>query len=283
MTASDIISRSPRVPMPSGPVLRLFRLLGQSDVDAHDVTALVQQDAVLTGRLLAYCNSAAMGLPTRVGTVDEAVFYLGHSEVQRVVISLGLGSAARPKLPGYLMEEGELWRHTLFTAMVTEKVLKRAPKCLVDPGVAYTAGLLHDFGKLILSHTLDAATRDAVRALVQQEKLPLVQAEHRIMGTDHAEVGARLLKDWALPDAIVTAVAFHHRPTADSASPLASVVHVADLLAHEAGSSPGFDGLAVEVDPGALDALELPPDVMTELLMDAMEVAGEVEEIATQS
>ena len=283
MTAREIVSRAPRVPMPAAPVLRVLRLLGQPDVDASEVTSLVQQDAVLTGKLLAYCNSAATGLPTRVGTVDEAVFYLGHGEVQRLVISLGLGSTVRPKLAGYLMEEGALWRHTLFTAHLTAKVLARSDSLGTEPGVSYTAGLLHDFGKLIFSHTLDATTRDAVRAEVQQNQLPLVLAERRVLGTDHAEVGALLLQDWALPEVIVEAVALHHVPPTGSRPSLAAVVHVADLLAHEAGSAPGFDGLAISVDPGALASLNLTSDTMQDLLMDAFDVAGEVDKMISQS
>lgn len=283
MTAREIIARAPRVPMPSGPVLRVLRLLGQPDVDAAEVTVLVQQDAVLTGKLLAYCNAATTGLPTRVGTVDEAVFYLGHGEVQRLVISLGLGKSVRPKLGGYLMPEGSLWQHTLFTAHLTSHVLARSQATCTEPGVAYTAGLLHDFGKIIFSHTLDEATRDAVRAEVQLRQQPLVMAEHTVIGTDHAEVGAQLLQDWALPDLIVEAVAHHHRPNTGGRANLAAVVHVADLLAHEAGSAPGFDGLAVQLDTAALDALALTPDTMTELLMDASEVAEEVEKLTAQS
>ncbi|MEN9573758.1 MAG: hypothetical protein RL514_1613 [Verrucomicrobiota bacterium] len=283
MTPREIIARAPRVPTPSAPVLRLLRLLGQPFVDAEGITAIVRQDAALTAKLLAFCNAAATGLPTRVASVDEAVFYLGHGEVQRLVISLGLGTAVRPKLPGYLMPEGALWQHTLFTAHLTSKVLGRAEGLCTEPELAYTAGLLHDLGKLVFSHALDQPTRDAVRAQVQQHHLALVQAEHRVLGTDHAEVGARLLEDWNLPEVIVTAVAHHHRPTAGGRPSLAAVVHVADLLAHEAGSAPGMDGLAVAVDEGALVALNLSADAMQELLMDAFDVAGEVDKLISQT
>ena len=86
-----------------------------------------------------------------------------------------------------------------------------------------------------------------------------------------------------MPEVIVDAVAYHHTPTTGPRPSLAGVVHVADLLAHEAGSAPGFDGLAVAVDAGALASLNLTSDTMQDLLIDAFDVAGEVDKLISQS
>ncbi len=280
MNATEIIAKSPVIPAPSPSVARLLALLSRADADNDEMIKVVSQDGIMSAKLLGLCNSAAYGFSDPVGSIEQAVLMLGHSEIHRLVMSIGFSGAISPAMHGYAMGEGELWRHSLLTAYVAVAVTAMARNTDIDPAIAYTAGLIHDIGKTVITHNLDEATQNAMRELIDRKESSLVEAEQFILGTDHAEVGAALLQKWNLPEVLVEAVAHHHAPVVKPKPQISAIVHVADVIALEAGPSPGWASYAMRADEGAMDALHLGGANVERLIISGYDALEKVEEIA---
>ncbi len=257
MTAPEIINKVKNLPPISQAALKLVNLLEQAAISNDEIVQVIKCDNVLTAKLLRACNSPYFGLDEPVASVDQAVLMLGHQQILHIVLTLAFGSAMVVPLPGYAVEANELWRHSLLTATAAEIVAADAGDLNVDLPVAFTVGLLHDIGKLALSQAITPEVQSQIRQCIEQQGCARTEAETRILGTDHAEVGACLLKSWNLPEEILEAVANHHHPVCQPRPRLSVVAHMANCLAHLAGSAPGWDAFAVRVDPQAVAALEL--------------------------
>ena len=256
MTAPEIINKVKNLPPVSQAALKLVNLLEQAAISNDEIVHVIKCDNVLTAKLLRACNSPYFGLDEPVASVDQSVLMLGHQQILHIVLTLAFGGAMVVPMPGYAVEANELWRHSLLTATAAE-IVAGSGDLNVEAPVAFTVGLLHDIGKLALSQALTPELQIEIRQLIEQQGCPRTDAEKKIMGADHSEVGACLLKSWNLPEDIVEAVANHHHPICLPRPKLSLVAHMANCLAHVAGSAPGWDGFAVHVDPEAIKALNL--------------------------
>lgn len=274
MTAERLILRVADLQAPSTSVASLLHMLQDTDADYDEVIAIVGRDPVLTAKVLRQCNSARYGLARRVASLKQAVGHLGFVEIHRIVMRLGFGPAIGAELPGYDMAAGELWQHSRAAAHTAPQVSRFSRIQGVDASVAYTAGLLHDIGKVVIGQALDADARSRIQHLVDRESASVRQAEKEVLGCDHTEVGACLLRQWKIPELLVEAVAGHHAPRAAAGTRLSAVVHVADLVAHQSGASPGWSSFAVAVDEGVYSALNLTSEVIERLIADAAEAEG---------
>ena len=277
MTPNEVIAKVKNLPAVSQAALKLVTLLDQPAVSNEDVVAALKYDNVLTAKLLRACNSPYFGFEEKIASVEQAVLILGHQQILHMVLSLAFGGAMSTTLPGYAIEARELWSHSLTAAVAAEQLVKSGVPLEVEPPVAFTAGLLHDIGKLAMNQVLDADARTAVRASIAQKSLPRNIAEREVLGTDHCEVGAHLLKTWRLPDEIVEAVARHHRPVTAPAPKLSAVIHVSNCLAHLVGSSLGWESYAVIADVNASRALGITPEKLESLMVSVHDSAGKVE------
>ncbi|TXT46347.1 MAG: signal transduction protein [Limisphaerales bacterium] len=281
MKADELIAQVPSLPAPSPSVTRLLALQSQPEADIEEMVQVVERDGVLSAKLLGLCNSAHYGLAEQVGSVKQAVFYLGMGEVHRLVMSVCFGPTLTRSLVGFAIAEQELWTHSLLTALLTDSVLRHAVNVDADPALAYTAGLVHDIGKIVLNHTLTEPVQAAIRKLVEQDGCSRIQAERHVLDTDHAELGARLLARWNLPARIVEAVAEHHAPKPLPRASLSAVVHLANCLAHGLGSAPGWDGCAVPVNGEAVATLGFDDAKLQMLVTSGFDKLCQVKEYAS--
>lgn len=240
MKAQEVVAKVRNLPPVSQAALRLVTLLEQPAISNEEIVEVLKCDNVLTAKLLRACNSPFFGLEEPVASVDQAVFLLGHQQILHIVLSLAFGGAMSVVLPQHAVEAEDLWRHSVTTAQAAESILEEGLQVEVDPPVAFTVGLLHDLGKLVLSLALSAEELAEIRTRVALAGMTRSEAEQDVVGTDHAEVGGELLRLWRLPESLVEGVRYHHQPRLDSPHGLSVVAHVADLVAHEARSdSPG--------------------------------------------
>jgi putative nucleotidyltransferase with HDIG domain len=277
MTPNEVIAKVQKLPAVSQAALKLVSLLDQPAVSNEDIVTVLKYDNVLTAKLLRACNSPYFGFEEKVFSVEQAVLILGHQQILHMVLSLAFGNAMSTTLPGYAIEAKELWSHSITTAVAAEQLVKSGIPMELEPPVAFTAGLLHDIGKLALNQVLDADAQTAIRSCIAQKHLPRNAAEKEILGTDHAEVGARLLETWLLPDEIVEAVANHHHPISTPAPKLSALIHVSNCLVHLIGSTLGWDCYAVLADAGANQALAITPEKLESLMIEVHESAKQVE------
>ena len=219
--------------LPSLPTLycQILEAMQAPTVSLEHVGDIIARDMAMAAKVLQLVNSAFFGLRRSITTPAEAVRLLGLETIKALILSVQLftqGDAATLRAFGL----DTLWHHSLMVGLCAKQVvtMEHDDRRMVE--VAFTAGLLHDVGKLVLAANLPEQYGD-VGPLMQEQGLTDWQAEQRVFGVTHATVGAYLLGLWGLPEILVEALAFHHVPDACPAqhtfSPLTAVA-IANLL-----------------------------------------------------
>jgi len=214
--------------LPLSPTLLPKLLPKLSDVDTNfdEVVEIIAFDPALTSKLLHICNSAYFGQESEVNSVAEAVSRVGYQAVYLLVAMIN-GSGCFPYPAPSGVDAAKLWRHSVITAFNAKFVAESSE---ADGNLLFTAGLLHDLGKIILGQEQIPATADLYQKPSDAES---VRRENELFGCTHAEVGAALLERWKLPAQIVIAVRHHHDPKqAQGLARVAACVTLGDLLAH---------------------------------------------------
>lgn len=270
----DYLSKVKNLPPAPRILPELLLLLQEEDVDASRVVSLIGYDPGLTANVLQLCNSAYFGLATPAEDLQEAVTQLGFNQVfQLVAAVIGARNLAPPQ-KGYGIDRGELWRHSVTSAVAAQLVAQEqgGPDTIV-----YTAALLHDIGKIILSDALEYVY-GRLMTEIQENQQPLVDAEKQLLGVHHAEIGGRLLARWHLPENIVSAVTFHHDPNgAGPQAPLASYVYLGNMLAHFMGVGYGHQAFAMRGRREALENLGLTADDLPRFMIATFEKMAFIE------
>ena len=196
---------------------------------ADDLGRLIAKDTALTSRLLKLVNSAFYGFSSRVETVTRAVSLVGIAELRNITLA---ASAAEvfADIPGDLMDMVSFWRHSVFTGLVARKL---AAEChVLHHERLFTAGLLHDVGRLLIFLRLPEQASE-ILATGRESHEDLCELERAILGFDHAEAGAELLQHWKLPPALCAAIRYHHAPREAGDAPLeAAILHLANAITH---------------------------------------------------
>ncbi len=209
----------------------LMSRLGTPDHDASDLADIIVRDPSLAARFLRLANSAYYGLPCQVRDVTHALIMLGEQEVYRMVATVSVFSALAGSGSRMNQHRERFWVHSVSCAVISnmlDKVLG-----LNIGGAAYTAGLLHDIGKVVLDQVLPREYAACLQLAESRDCDPWV-VEQELLGADHSEVGAWIAERWSLPADIVEAIRSHHRfPEARHHRELVGVVAFADSLSHE--------------------------------------------------
>ena len=243
---------------------QLMQLLSSDDTDATRVVQLIQYDPGLAANVLRASNTTAFAASRRVADLGEAIFRLGFNTVFQLVVAVSAARSLRPAQKGYGMGEGDLWQHSV-TSGVAARLLGRMTGH--DENIAFTAGLLHDLGKVILSQVLEDTSFDLIRSL-EKDGCSLLEAEKRVLGFHHAELGSRLLERWNFPTSVSVAVRFHHMPAA--AEPhhrLASIVYLANFIAYTLGHGYGHNAFAFRSQNAVFSILGLDPKQIDKLVV----------------
>lgn len=231
---------------PFSPVLnRVLASIVRDDVSLAELAGLIEKDTVLAGNVLRLVNSALYGLKGSVNSVRHAVAIIGLLKLRNVLLGMSVSRLWRNVRtpPGWYPATFNL--HSVAVAILADMLVEVAPVEYAEG--AFVAGLLHDVGKLLVAIGLPREYA-LLRRLLEAGECSWVECDRRIIGTDHAELSAEVLKRWELPVAIQCAVRFHHAPElANQGKPhLAHVVHAANLLATDLGYSmlpPGVEPL----------------------------------------
>ena len=245
----------------------MLAVVAGKEHEPEDIVTAVERDSVLTASVLRVVNSAAFALAREISTVKDAVAYLGDMKVVGIAMAAAGKATFNTELKGYRGSRGDLGRHCLLTAM-TARELTRHTHGAVDPGIAYTAGLLHDIGKVIISDCLDQVAADIFASLDNETMPDFRAAEQHFLGTDHCDAGHEVGNEWSLPYPLLTGIKYHHLPAEAEACdrPLAYVVHLADMVVMNHGVGTGMDAEHYHVDRAYIDHIRIEEDELEELM-----------------
>jgi putative nucleotidyltransferase with HDIG domain len=208
--------------------LKLLRMLNEDHCEITTLTGEIRKDQVLSARTLKLCNSVFFGSRNKIESLDHALVYLGQTLLMKFVISASVNHFFQQASTGYSLCKGGLYHHALGTAIIAEKIAELTQH--VSPRLAYTAGLLHDIGKVVLDQYIQAAFPLFYRELQEKEK-NFLDIENDLLGIDHTGAGMKLARQWSFPDALLETIGHHHRPeNSTQYRELVHIVYLADLL-----------------------------------------------------
>ena len=230
---------------------------------ADECARCIGHDQALTARVLRLANSAFYGVPGRVASVNSAIQMLGKR-----TLGAALTAATANAQFNAIVHDGfdfdGFWRHSVGTAIAAEAIARLR---LLDDEAAFTAGLLHDIGRLALAAHFPQETA-SVAALARGHDLTWLEAERMALTTDHAAVGATIAAQWRFPEIVQVAIAAHHQPQpSGSDASMADVIHVADAMAHALDLAGDVHEAVPEVDPQAWQRLGLTTEQAAPLLV----------------
>jgi putative nucleotidyltransferase with HDIG domain len=231
---------------------QIFNLTRQPDSSSDALINLVQLDPELTAQMLRLVNSPQFR-GSGASSIDEAVMRLGTNEIANIAMAVTMGRLSAARRTAYLPDPDAFWKHCLGCALVCRRLRRLCTSLHMDPQIAFTAGLLHDIGKIVIN-SAPAEALEVIADVMREEEMTNADAELAVFGADHAEIGGLMLEKWNLPPELVNAVRFHHAPEFDRAG-LAMLVHVANCCSKVHATSRGWDDFVDSLHPRALEHL----------------------------
>jgi putative nucleotidyltransferase with HDIG domain len=235
LTLDQVMAKADSLPALPQIVIRILDDLANDQANVETLSGHVASDPAIVARLLSAANGAGVAHGNRVVSVRQAMMLLGVARVRNIVMTTAIIDRFKT---ASTFDSQRLWLHSVGVAICAQHI---AEKGGVDPDAAYTAGLLHDIGQLLLFAVDSAAYSEAMK-LRREKDLDVIAAERECFGIDHAQVGGELAKLWHLPETVADGIAGHH--ASDEVTPeteIADAIHIAEVLAHalDLGHVPG--------------------------------------------
>jgi putative nucleotidyltransferase with HDIG domain len=241
---------------------KMLSLLEEPDTEIYEIEEILRYDPGLTANILKLANSAYFGIPSKIGSLKQAVMVLGFKRLTQLVVASCVSAVMDKSVPGYDLPPGNLWRHSIAVSLAAEALVKDKKKTVSQD--VFTPALLHDVGKLVLG-TFVKEELEAIESIAAKG-VPFVVAENMILGTDHAEIGAQILTHWSFPKEVIHAVRWHHDPDSPKAVTIQmDIVYLANLLCQTVDTSDGTGGQSVELSPAVIDRLGVQLDQFEEI------------------
>jgi putative nucleotidyltransferase with HDIG domain len=250
----DIIEKLIPVPQIT---FNIANMLTDDGVDIGSIAEEIKKDQVLSAKILRLCNSAYIAPSRKIASIDNAILYLGSKLLLQMVITAQVEGIYHSSEKGYSLCRGGMYHHALATARLSKALANVRGK--LDPDIAYTAGLLHDIGKVALDQYI-AGVQPLFYRMIMEERKDSKQLEQKIIGFDHCHVGLMLCENWSLPEVLKDVILFHHTPlTAENSREMVNLVYVADLFTGKFLSGLELESLDTTSIQASLDIAGLTP------------------------
>jgi putative nucleotidyltransferase with HDIG domain len=258
--------------------LKILRMIHSGQYEIKNVTEEIQKDQVISARTLQLCNSVIFARRKKIESLDHALVMLGQHLLLKLVISASLNSFFNQIGMGYSLCKGGIYHHALGTAFLAEKLATLTRQ--TDPSLAYTAGLLHDIGKVALDQFIHSGFPFFYRECNLGEK-NFSEVEKQLLGTDHTEVGAELALSSSFPESLVESIRHHHQPeNAAQHVALVHIVYLADLLMSRFHSGLEMERLSTDSLASRLAAIGLSisefPKLIDQIPINVLEASPEL-------
>ena len=273
-----LISRIPTSMGSYQPILtELESVLADPQSNLLKIGEVIEKDPDLTARLLRLGNSSFYGFSSRLETVTEAISLIGIQQVQDLIVASSVIETFAGISPEFIDME-RFWRHSLACGIGTRllAIAKRVPK----PDKLFVAGLLHDVGRLVLFSQGGRKAQEVFELRRASDRMLLREAEAKVLGFDHAQIGEALLRAWRYPNNLVHAVGCHHFPmSAGAFRTEAAFVHVADHLVNAMQEGSSGEPLVPPLNLKAWELLNFTADILESVIKsidDQLEAVQEV-------
>ena len=241
-----------------------------------DLSEVIVYDQVLTANLLKTCNSAYFGLAKKVESVHQAIVYMGMDQVVNLALMSGSTENFKTKQEGYGLDEGELWRYSVSCALIARELAEK--KGVKKNHLIFTSALIKDIGKVILNQYV-ADSIEKINLLVSKAGFSFREAEKRVIGIDHAELGGMVAEKWKFSPKMVYIIRNHHLSEESSKDDFeTSIVYLADTLCMMMGIGVGSDGLAYRFHKDVVERLGFSEKDFQEVIAGFGEKLHQVEE-----
>jgi len=268
MTAIQTLIREIKNLTPVPAVVQpLLEAVDRPDVDIGEIACIIQYDPALTASVLRTSNSAFFGLKQPAETIKDAVSLLGTDQIIDLVLVKSGARALSGRQQGYDLQEGAMWKYSVSSAIIARQMAEEIG--IPHKHTIYTAALLKDIGKTVL----DRFVKDAfgkISTLVVEENYSFMEAEKKVIGVDHAELGGMIAKMWKFSPRMVNIIRNHHRPCCDIVrqNKDVAVVYLADCICMMMGMGVGADGLAYRFHQEAMDAIDITAETLSRIIAD---------------
>ena len=255
-------------------VTKAQEIMADPNSNVEDLAAIIETDQSIVVKILKLINSAYYGFGRDVSSINQACNLLGFRALRELIVAVGVSNVLGRKLKGYGFESGELWLHSIATGFCSRILAEKKNRELASD--AYTGGLLHDVGKIILDlYVLER--KAAFDDFMKDETRMVLDAEKAILGFDHAEIASDICRKWRIPENVILAMQYHHYPSLSKGSELAHIVHTADYLVRLSGLGYEDDDLMIELEEGALEFLGFTQENFSEITFQALEYAQKLD------
>ena len=244
---------------------RIIQKVEDPKTSTNEIVDMIGVDQALTMKVLKIVNSAYYGFRQRIATLDRAVVILGFNNIKNLALSASIFDTLSGEGKGEfnLMK---FWGHSIGCGVATKVLavkLGHDPKSLDE---FFTAGLLHDIGKVVLDKYVHEEFSEAVKMAAEKDML-IMEAEREVLGADHTDMGHWVAVKWGLPTSLKEVISFHHSPgAAKEAKELTGLVHFADILVRRKKIGSGGDNKVPPLNPNVFEMLKLTQEDVVEIM-----------------
>ena len=274
MKLETLLEAANKLPATPQILPQLLNLLGDENSSFDDIVQLVSVDLSLTAQVLKLSNSAYYGLASKTYDLEDAIQRIGMQEVYKLIAVICSKELMGDSYSLFELEKGELWKYSLGCAFVLEDMALAAG---ISGSTAYTLGLLHGIGKILINQKATEEYRE-VFAKAESEGISLHKAEREVLGFTNGELAGALLKKWNFNSDIFIPVEYQFKPTqAPTHKDLACMLHLSIWVASHIGLNAGKSAWAFEIDVQTIEYMEVTEEQLQGYLVSAFEKLETIE------
>jgi len=228
--------------------LKVTTMVEDPDASIDDIGKVISQDPSLTVKILKMSNSAMYGFASEVDTVPRAITLLGTRHIRDLVLATSAFDTFKG-ISNSLMTMEDFWYHSILCGLAANQLTKLCG--LRNGDGLFVGGLLHDIGQLILFNRLPEQSQQAILLTMEgQEEYEMHEAENKVIGFNHMQVGQILAENWNLPPYLQYCIGYHHKPElSPDFKQEVSIIHIANTIAVLAE----LNSADIELGPGVDD------------------------------
>lgn len=238
----QVVSSVRNLPTPPIVFHQIQKVINDPHVSAAQIASILSEDPAMSVKVLKLTNSAFYGLSREIDSVKQAVVIVGLEAIRNLVLSASVLDMFKQESLDQEFQE-KFWRHSLAVGVCGRILAKKLRKRgIVDPDAAFSAGLLHDVGKMILCCFLPGEFKKYQDERDNDTTAETFEIEERVLGYNHAQIGAILATQWKLPARLTEAITYHHHPQlSESDDPIPYIIHIANYVSKRTFYDERFD------------------------------------------